>query len=82
MWVELSVGGAADLAKWNPEPSGGEAYTDLLCAVKSHASAAPRRARRLFMVPFFYPYTFIYPIIYFSINTLLNIVKYYYILYF
>jgi hypothetical protein len=32
MWVELSVGGAADLAKRNPEPpTGGEAYTDLLC---------------------------------------------------
>jgi hypothetical protein len=34
MWVEWSVGGAADLAKRNPEPpTGGEAYTDLLCAV-------------------------------------------------
>jgi hypothetical protein len=42
MWVELSVGGAADLAKRNPEPpTGGEAYTDLLNDVKS---AAKRRA--------------------------------------
>jgi hypothetical protein len=31
MWVEWSVGGAADLAKRNPEPPmGGDAYTDLL----------------------------------------------------
>jgi hypothetical protein len=34
MWVEWSVGGAADLAERNPEPpTGGEAYTILLCAV-------------------------------------------------
>jgi hypothetical protein len=36
MWVEWSVGGVADLAQRNPEPpTGGEAYTDLLCAVFS-----------------------------------------------
>jgi hypothetical protein len=35
MWVEWSVGGVADLAERNPEPpTGGEAYTDLLGAVK------------------------------------------------
>jgi hypothetical protein len=29
------VGGVADLGEWNPEPpTGGEAYTDLLCDVK------------------------------------------------
>jgi hypothetical protein len=34
MWVEWSVGGVADLAKRNPEPpTGGEAYTVLLCDV-------------------------------------------------
>jgi hypothetical protein len=34
MWVEWSVGGAADLAERNPKPpTGGEAYTVLLCAV-------------------------------------------------
>jgi hypothetical protein len=39
MWVELSVGGAADLAKRNPEPpTGGEAYTDLLYEVPPHTT--------------------------------------------
>jgi hypothetical protein len=36
MWVELSVGGAADLAKRNPGATEGSgAYTVLLCEVKN-----------------------------------------------
>jgi hypothetical protein len=38
MWVECSVGmsEANDLATRNPEPTGGEAYTDLLCDVGAY----------------------------------------------
>jgi hypothetical protein len=52
MWVEWSVGGAADLAKRNPEPpTGGEAYTDLLYEVPRFLTLTVH----ISLVP--YPYT-------------------------
>jgi hypothetical protein len=65
------VGGAADLGEWNPDPpTGGEAHTDLLCAVKNLRSLPPRTAGGpLFFFVFFF-------FLIFSLNFILYFFKF------